>query len=104
MQREARESRLDEQSRVLDNALLWSVAVTVALSILAFCALALSRDPGEGDSVVAVWVAGVAMTLVLGPCLLCTVLAHRDMRLWWAPISVVVISALLVVSLFIGLN
>jgi hypothetical protein len=100
----ARDTRWADQRRALDNALLWSIGVTVALSILAFCALVSTRDPEAVGSVVAVWVGGVVMTLVLGPCLLCAVLAHREMRHLWAPIGALAIPVLLGVYLILSLN
>ena len=78
----------------MDNALLISIAVVVALSIGSFCALVYTRDPGPGDSTVTAWVAGVAMTLALGPCILCAALAHRELRRWWGPIGAIAIPAL----------
>lgn len=95
---------MPDHRRALDNALLWSIGVTVALSILAFCTFASTRDTEAGESVVAVWVAGVAMTLVLGLCLLCAVLAHREMRHLWAPIGALAIPVLLGVYLILRLN
>ena len=99
-----RDTRWADQRRALDNALLWSIGVTVALSILAFCTFASTRDTEAGESVVALWVAGVAMTLVLGLCLLCAVLAHREMHHLWAPIGALAIPVLLGVYLILRLN
>src|SRR5262245_40703294 len=86
--------RRDDERGAFDNLLLSWIGVAVALSIGSFCALIYTRDPAPGDSVVTAWVAGVAMTLALGPCILCAVLAHRELRRWWGPIGAIAIPAL----------
>jgi hypothetical protein len=95
--------RADER-RPLDNALLGWVGVAVALSIISFCAMVYARDPAPGESVVTAWVAAVAMTLALGPCVLCAVLAHREVRRSWWPIGAFAIPALLGVYLIMQLG
>ena len=79
----------------LDNALLGWIAVAVALSIGSFYALVYVPDPEPGDSMVTAWVGSIALTLALGPIVLCAALAHRELRRWWAPIGALAIPALL---------
>jgi hypothetical protein len=101
-------TRLDprqaDERRAIDNALLGWVGVAVALSIVSFCAMVYARDPAPGDSVVTAWVAAVAMTLALGPCVLCAVLAHREVRRSWWPIGAFAIPVLLGVYLVMQLG
>jgi hypothetical protein len=97
------DSQTDER-HALDNALLGWIAVAAALSVGSFIGLLHARGLTPGDSLVTTWVAGVAMTLALGPCVLCAALTHRDLRRWWGPIAAVAIPGLLVLYLVMRLS
>ena len=68
--------------------------LAIALSI-GFFALPYARSTGDGAAPVTAWVAGVVTALAVGLCALFVVLAHRELRRWWRPMTGVATAALL---------